>query len=209
MPISSIQATIAKLSIRPPSATDPAMEQAEEPVFLPDLDSLGTDIQLFQDADPPTDTQPPSSFSPPLSSPAHSPPPPNGLDIVSPSPPAEAVPQRQLPPARLLCSFVPGAFGLDDARGLLHGGRGPGEAAGDQAELPAAGGGSGSPRDSGGHRGRPARLPGPPLEPQQAMSPRVAAFLSLYHQASLEACRPFQSCFEEKTKQAESWEKFC
>uniref|UniRef100_A0A7N8Y602 Tyrosine-protein phosphatase non-receptor type 23 n=1 Tax=Mastacembelus armatus TaxID=205130 RepID=A0A7N8Y602_9TELE len=113
MPISSIQATIAKLSIRPPSATDPAMEAScglEEQVgtILPDLN-----IQL-----------------PPLSSPTHSPPPPNGLDAVSsPSPPAanhqpvpEPAPSLSPPPAsfapapsslELLASLAPEAFSME------------------------------------------------------------------------------------------------
>lgn len=137
MPISSIQATIAKLSIRPPSATDPAMEAPyglEEQVgaVLPGLDSLG-DIQLLQDLSPPTDPQPPSSFSPPLISPTHSPPPapPNGLDAASPCtpPPAanhqpvpEATPSVSPPPApsapaptslELLAAMTPEAFSME------------------------------------------------------------------------------------------------
>ncbi|XP_017284111.1 tyrosine-protein phosphatase non-receptor type 23 [Kryptolebias marmoratus] len=130
MPISSIQATIAKLSIRPPSATDPAMEAGapcglEEQVgtILPSLDPMG-DLQVFQDPCPPTDSQPPSSFSPPLTSPAHSPPPPNGLDGFSPfTPPApEAAPCISPPPTAtapsassldLLASLTPEAFSLE------------------------------------------------------------------------------------------------
>uniref|UniRef100_A0A7N8XIS4 Tyrosine-protein phosphatase non-receptor type 23 n=1 Tax=Mastacembelus armatus TaxID=205130 RepID=A0A7N8XIS4_9TELE len=130
MPISSIQATIAKLSIRPPSATDPAMEAScglEEQVgtILPDLN-----IQLLQDPCPPVDLHTPSSFSPPLSSPTHSPPPPNGLDAVSsPSPPAanhqpvpEPAPSLSPPPAsfapapsslELLASLAPEAFSME------------------------------------------------------------------------------------------------
>lgn len=125
MPISSIQATIAKLSIRPPSATDPSMEGScsmEEHVgtFLPDLN-----IQP-----PLADLQPPSSFSPPLSSPTQSPPPPNGLEPAStPTPPAanhqpvlEAAPSVSPPtispaPApsslELLASLTPEAFSMD------------------------------------------------------------------------------------------------
>lgn len=127
MPISSIQATIAKLSIRPPSATDPAMEASTscgpeeqvEPV-LPSLDSMG-DLQMFQDPCPSTDSQPPSSFSPPLTSPAHSPLPPNGLDGFSPPVP-EAAPCISPPPAStapsassldLLASLTPEAFSLE------------------------------------------------------------------------------------------------
>ncbi|XP_070691042.1 tyrosine-protein phosphatase non-receptor type 23 [Pempheris klunzingeri] len=134
MPISSIQATIAKLSIRPPSATDPAMEAPfglEEQVgtIFPDLDSLG-DTQPIQDPYPPTDPQPPSSFSPPLTSPTNSPPPPNGLDAASPcTPPAadhqlapEVAPSASPPPAssapapsslELLAALTPEAFSME------------------------------------------------------------------------------------------------
>uniref|UniRef100_A0A665T5J0 Tyrosine-protein phosphatase non-receptor type 23 n=1 Tax=Echeneis naucrates TaxID=173247 RepID=A0A665T5J0_ECHNA len=79
MPISSIQATIAKLSIRPPSATDPAMEaqcgvEEQAGTFPPDLDSLG-DIQPLQDA----------SFSPPVASlpPDSSAPAPSSLELLA------------------------------------------------------------------------------------------------------------------------------
>nr|XP_043890079.1 zinc finger protein 236-like [Solea senegalensis] len=133
MPISSIQATIAKLSIRPPSTTDPAMEatggldEQQETVtaIVSDLDTLG-DIQLFQEPSPPADTRPPSSFSPPLSSPPHSPPPPNGLDVAAcpSSPPPtnhqlvpEAAPSVSPPPAssslQLLASLTPEAFSME------------------------------------------------------------------------------------------------
>uniref|UniRef100_A0A3Q0RM09 Tyrosine-protein phosphatase non-receptor type 23 n=1 Tax=Amphilophus citrinellus TaxID=61819 RepID=A0A3Q0RM09_AMPCI len=128
MPISSIQATIAKLSIRPPSTTDAAMEAEEQlgPI-LPALDSLGN-IQQFQNACPATDPQPPSSFSPPFISPTASPPPPNGLDAISPSsPPApnhQPVPEAppSVPPItsapvpsslELLASLTPEAFSMD------------------------------------------------------------------------------------------------
>ncbi|KAM4580419.1 tyrosine-protein phosphatase non-receptor type 23 isoform 1-T1 [Odontesthes bonariensis] len=136
MPISSIQATIAKLSIRPPSATDPAMEASascglEEQLgtILPSLDSIG-DMQLLQDPCPLTDFQPPSSFSPPLTPPTHSPPPPNGLDglslstltqanhqpapesepSISPPPPSSAPAPSSL---ELLASMTPEAFSMD------------------------------------------------------------------------------------------------
>ncbi|KAI3360391.1 hypothetical protein L3Q82_002302 [Scortum barcoo] len=134
MPISSIQATIAKLSIRPPSATDPAMDAPfgveEHPgAILPVLDSLG-DVQSLQYSCLPADHQPPSSFSPPLSSPAHSPPPPNGLDAASPCtpPPAnhqpapEVAPSISPPPAssapapsslELLAALTPEAFSME------------------------------------------------------------------------------------------------
>lgn len=74
MPISSIQATIAKLSIRPPGATDSA---GEEP---------GGDLDALVYPCPATDPHPPSSFSPPLASPTDGPPssPPNGLEASPP-----------------------------------------------------------------------------------------------------------------------------
>lgn len=133
MPISSIQATIAKLSIRPPSA-DPAMEGSAscgpEEQFgtqSPSPDSMG-DVQLLPDPCPPADPQPPSSLSPSLTSPTHSPPPPNGLDALSPSspPPAnhqpapEPAPSSISPPPassasslELLASLTPEAFSLE------------------------------------------------------------------------------------------------
>lgn len=130
MPISSIQATIDKLSIRPPSATDPSMEAScglEEHVgtILSDLDT-----QLLQDHYPLAGLQPPSSFSPPLSSPTQSPPPPNGLEAIPAStspagnhqPVLEAAPSISPPttspaPApssfELLASLTPEAFSLE------------------------------------------------------------------------------------------------
>lgn len=126
MPISSIQATIAKLSIRPPS-TDPTAEAGAMGAMLPGLDSTG-DIQLLQDPCPPTDCQLPSSLSPPLTSPTQSPPPPNGLDSLSPPTPPnhqpvpEAPPSVSPPPAstaaassslELLASLTPEAFSLE------------------------------------------------------------------------------------------------
>ncbi|XP_074539257.1 tyrosine-protein phosphatase non-receptor type 23 [Halichoeres trimaculatus] len=131
MPISSIQATIAKLSIRPPSATDPTMDAPfglDEQVgsTLPDLYSL-SDVQQIQDLSPPS--EPPSSFSPPLTSPTQSPPPPNGLDAASPcTPPTnhellpEAAPSLSPPPPssapapsslELLASLTPEAFSME------------------------------------------------------------------------------------------------
>lgn len=131
MPISSIQATIAKLSIRPPSATDPSIEapcglQEQVSNILPDLD-----IQPFQEPCPLTDPQPPSSLSPPVSPPTHSPPPPpNGLDAPCPSTPPAAnhqpgpgpAPSISPPPAssaptpsslELLASLAPEAFSME------------------------------------------------------------------------------------------------
>uniref|UniRef100_A0A672ZB53 Tyrosine-protein phosphatase non-receptor type 23 n=1 Tax=Sphaeramia orbicularis TaxID=375764 RepID=A0A672ZB53_9TELE len=140
MPISSIQATIAKLSIRPPSATDPAMESGapstledQMAAVSPDLNSLN-DIQQLQDPCPPP-TDPPTSFSPTFSTPTSSPtkthlPPPNGVDAISPSttpPPAnsqslalEAAPLSVSPPPgpaasslELLASLTPEAFSME------------------------------------------------------------------------------------------------
>lgn len=134
MPISSIQATIAKLSIRPPSATDPAMEVSYSPdeqsgAIVPDLDSLGA-VQALQYPCPPADPLPPSSFSPPLTSPTNCAPP-NGLDASSPctTPPSanhqllpEATPSMSPPPApsapapsslELLAALTPEAFSME------------------------------------------------------------------------------------------------
>uniref|UniRef100_A0A8C5EC63 Tyrosine-protein phosphatase non-receptor type 23 n=1 Tax=Gouania willdenowi TaxID=441366 RepID=A0A8C5EC63_GOUWI len=70
MPISSIQATIAKLSIRPPSATDPAMEAPPlcdpEQSLGPTYESL-SDTQQLQDLQP---SAPPSVSPPPVSAPS-------------------------------------------------------------------------------------------------------------------------------------------
>lgn len=132
MPISSIQATIAKLSIRPPSATDPTMDapfglDEQAGATLPDLYAL-SDVQQIQDV-----SDPPSSFSPPLTSPTQSPPPPNGLDAASPcTPPSanhellpEAAPSLSPPPPsssssapapsslELLASLAPEAFSME------------------------------------------------------------------------------------------------
>lgn len=132
MPISSIQATIAKLSIRPPGSIDPDMEVAycpeEQPIAtLPDLTSL-TDVQTLQYPCPPMEPQPqpPPSFSPPLTSPTDCVPPPNGLDAASPctTPPSanhqplpEAAPSASPPPTlsslELLASLTPEAFSME------------------------------------------------------------------------------------------------
>lgn len=133
MPISSIQATIAKLSIRPPSTTDPAVDagapcgpEEQAVTVLPDLDPTG-------EVSPPQDItdQPPSSLSPPLSSPTKAcSPPPNGVDDAPPSTPPtanhqpvpEAPPSISPPPAssapvpsslELLASLAPEAFSME------------------------------------------------------------------------------------------------
>ncbi|XP_040020067.2 tyrosine-protein phosphatase non-receptor type 23 isoform X2 [Gasterosteus aculeatus] len=121
MPISSIQATIAKLSIRPPSATDPAMEapyglEGQVGAIPPGLDSLA-DVPAPLDRFPPTLPRPPSSFSPPLVSPTNSPPPPNGLDAASPSTPGSSPPPASSAPApsslELLAALTPEAFSME------------------------------------------------------------------------------------------------
>lgn len=105
MPISSIQATIAKLSIRPPGA-DPDIHLEGEGEGVP-----GEEMER-PDAESPTDFQPlqdpPSSFSPP-----QSPPPPNGLDVAtcpSPSPPSPPPASSAL---ELLASLTPEAFSME------------------------------------------------------------------------------------------------
>lgn len=124
MPISSIQATIAKLSIRPPSATEPDAEPAssgEEPAFPvgPDLTSLG-ELQSPQHT---TEAPPPPPLSPPLTSPTDFAPPPNGLDAASPGdePPDSAAASASPPPAlsslELLASLTPEAFSMEGGGG--------------------------------------------------------------------------------------------
>ncbi|XP_028325465.1 tyrosine-protein phosphatase non-receptor type 23 isoform X2 [Gouania willdenowi] len=123
MPISSIQATIAKLSIRPPSATDPAMEAPPlcdpEQSLGPTYESL-SDTQQLQDLQP---SVPPPVASPTLSSPS------NGLDAASSPPPTppvaeyqqvlEAPPSVSPPPVsapsslELLASLTPEAFSME------------------------------------------------------------------------------------------------
>uniref|UniRef100_A0A8C5EER8 Tyrosine-protein phosphatase non-receptor type 23 n=1 Tax=Gouania willdenowi TaxID=441366 RepID=A0A8C5EER8_GOUWI len=105
MPISSIQATIAKLSIRPPSATDPAMEAPPlcdpEQSLGPTYESL-SDTQQLQDLQP---SVPPPVASPTLSSPS------NGLDAAPPSvsPPPVSAPSS----LELLASLTPEAFSME------------------------------------------------------------------------------------------------
>lgn len=144
MPISSIQATIAKLSIRPPSVSEQPLDLGQDPpppglddVIIPGDVEPGTQLP----ADPaPSEPLPLSLSPPPSSSPekAHSPPLPNqehgnGLDGLGPAPvtanhhsdPAQ-MPAPALPPAlgsssssssslELLASLTPEAFTLDSA----------------------------------------------------------------------------------------------
>lgn len=128
MPISSIQATIAKLSIRPPSLTEPDAEPAfsgEEATFavVPDLGLLGE----HQSPQHLTEAPPSPLLSQPLTSPTHCASPPNGLDAAaasSPSsdtPPVSAVPSASPPPVlsslELLASLTPEAFSMEGAGG--------------------------------------------------------------------------------------------
>uniref|UniRef100_A0A674EIM2 Tyrosine-protein phosphatase non-receptor type 23 n=1 Tax=Salmo trutta TaxID=8032 RepID=A0A674EIM2_SALTR len=125
MTISSIQATIAKLSIRPPSATDPAMDPVldigapsglEDQPFTPPT-GLPLDRELEPAATPARDPSPngtqPSSLSPPLSSPEKVQSlPPNGVDTTmtpDPAPPAGPA----LNSLELLASLTPEAFSME------------------------------------------------------------------------------------------------
>lgn len=111
MPISSIQATIAKLSIRPPSATDPAEEQAA---------AVASDLDALVYACPAAEPRPPSSFSPPLTSPTDRAPspPPNGLasspPCSTPPLPAASPPPPPAPSSlELLATLTPEAFSME------------------------------------------------------------------------------------------------
>ncbi|KAG9345078.1 hypothetical protein JZ751_009619 [Albula glossodonta] len=141
MPISSIQATIAKLSIRPPSASDLGLDSGQD--LIP---STVADVLVPGELDPscmssqePAPSEPqPLSLSPPSSSSpvkAQSPPPSNqehgnGLDGPSPVPATAnhltdpvQTPAPAVPPAlgssssssslELLASLTPEAFTLD------------------------------------------------------------------------------------------------
>ncbi|CAF91878.1 unnamed protein product, partial [Tetraodon nigroviridis] len=112
MPISSIQATIAKLSIRPPSATDPAAEDQ--------AGAAAADLDAPAHACPAAEPRPPSSFSPPLVSPGDCAPssPPNGLEASPPcsSPPPTASPPPAAPAPsslELLAALAPEAFSME------------------------------------------------------------------------------------------------
>uniref|UniRef100_A0A8C7PAX4 Tyrosine-protein phosphatase non-receptor type 23 n=1 Tax=Oncorhynchus mykiss TaxID=8022 RepID=A0A8C7PAX4_ONCMY len=113
MTISSIQATIAKLSIRPPSATDPAMDPVPDigaPSGLEDQPftsptGLPLDRELEPAATPARDPSPsgtqPSSLSPPLSSP----------EEVTPDPAPSSGPA--LNSLELLASLTAEAFSME------------------------------------------------------------------------------------------------
>ncbi|KAI1885650.1 hypothetical protein AGOR_G00206010 [Albula goreensis] len=141
MPISSIQATIAKLSIRPPSASDLGLDSGQDlvpsavaDVLVPgELDPSSMSSQEPAPSEPqPLSLSPPSSSSPVK---AQSPPPSNqehgnGLDGPSPVPATAnhltdpvQTPAPAVPPAlgssssssslELLASLTPEAFTLD------------------------------------------------------------------------------------------------
>uniref|UniRef100_A0A667YMZ0 Tyrosine-protein phosphatase non-receptor type 23 n=1 Tax=Myripristis murdjan TaxID=586833 RepID=A0A667YMZ0_9TELE len=175
MPISSIQATIAKLSIRPPSATDPAMDAGapcgpEDQAFStsPDLSVVG-DLQPPEDASPLADLPPPSSsFSPPLSSPSSSPtkvhsPPPNGIDAAPPCLPPEAnhhpeaAPSVSPPPPAVAPSSAPAPSSLEllasltpEAFSMEGGGKGKQRVTKQSFLQPAEGQGLQGTREEGG-----------------------------------------------------------
>uniref|UniRef100_A0A8C8FCE5 Tyrosine-protein phosphatase non-receptor type 23 n=1 Tax=Oncorhynchus tshawytscha TaxID=74940 RepID=A0A8C8FCE5_ONCTS len=113
MTISSIQATIAKLSIRPPSATDPAMDPVLDSGASSGLEdqpfNTPTDLPLDRELEPapatardpsPSKTQP-SSLSPLLSSPEKVTP--------DPAPPSGPAPNS----LELLASLTPEAFSME------------------------------------------------------------------------------------------------
>lgn len=139
MPISSIQATVAKLSIRPPSIDHEQEPSQEQIPFASEVASIGepdpTDMSLQPSQDPLHYEAMPDSISPPLSctsSPGkmQSPSPPsgqgNGFTGSTPSSPVsnhhpttDAAPRAPSPPTSssldLLASLTPEAFTLDSA----------------------------------------------------------------------------------------------
>ncbi|XP_053743274.1 tyrosine-protein phosphatase non-receptor type 23 [Synchiropus splendidus] len=118
MPISSIQATIAKLSIRPSSASDLASDTGA-PCSLEDP-ALAAPLDLTSLCD-----LGPSAEAPPLASPPHSPPP-NGLEVATFQPnlqlSTEGAPDSSVAPCpmspvqsslELLASLTPEAFSME------------------------------------------------------------------------------------------------
>ncbi|XP_043741248.1 tyrosine-protein phosphatase non-receptor type 23 isoform X1 [Cervus elaphus] len=99
VPISSIQATIAKLSIRPPGGMDSPVASLPDPVETPGPPPPSL----------PESTQLPSSSSPPLSSPLPEAPQPEEEQPV-PEAPSVGPPSSSL---ELLASLTPEAFSLD------------------------------------------------------------------------------------------------
>lgn len=101
VPISSIQATIAKLSIRPSGGLDSPTASLPGPVELPGL----------LPASVPESTQPPPSSPPPVSSPLPETPQPEDEQPVPEAPHLEP-PSSSL---ELLASLTPEAFSLDNS----------------------------------------------------------------------------------------------
>ncbi|CAB1334339.1 unnamed protein product [Coregonus sp. 'balchen'] len=157
MTISSIQATIAKLSIRPPSATDPAMDPG---------------LNIGAPLDPSPSEPPPSSLSPSSPEKVQSPPL-NGVDAIAPSSAPTAnnhvVPEVTPDPAppsgpapnslELLASLTPEAFSMEGG-----GGKGKHRVTKQSFLQPARGPGPPPGALRGGGR-RPPEQPRPPLEP--------------------------------------------
>ncbi|XP_057690081.1 tyrosine-protein phosphatase non-receptor type 23 isoform X2 [Corythoichthys intestinalis] len=106
IPISSIQATIAKLSVRPPS--DLAPED-------PDLDHQDEPAHHFSPPPVLSPVEPHPPPEPPTSPPALSPTPPNGLDATAPTETSASPP----PPSslELLASLAPEAFSMEGGGG--------------------------------------------------------------------------------------------
>ncbi|XP_072317471.1 tyrosine-protein phosphatase non-receptor type 23 [Eucyclogobius newberryi] len=104
LPISSIQATIAKLSVRPPSATDPCMDSGpEEQPLSPPLPPNHQDCSPSPDLTPPPATPPPND---------------KGLESLEPepsvSPPPAEAPALPAPSSlELLASLAPEAFSME------------------------------------------------------------------------------------------------
>ncbi|KAF6100740.1 protein tyrosine phosphatase non-receptor type 23 [Phyllostomus discolor] len=103
VPISSIQATIAKLSIRPAAGLDSPAACLPGPVEPPGPGPLPASL--------PESTQPPSSSPPPLSSPLPEAPQPEEEQPV-PEAPSVGPPSSSL---ELLASLTPEAFSLDSS----------------------------------------------------------------------------------------------
>ncbi|XP_033837514.1 tyrosine-protein phosphatase non-receptor type 23 [Periophthalmus magnuspinnatus] len=115
LPISSIQATIAKLSVRPPSATDPSMdpeERAPSPPTYPNLDCSPPDLIPPLSTPTMSPTKAPSSPSHPNNN--------NGLESPEPEPehsgsppPVEEAPVPAPSSLELLASLAPEAFSME------------------------------------------------------------------------------------------------
>lgn len=113
VPISSIQATIAKLSIRPLGGLDSPAASLPSLVEPPGL--------------------PPASLPEPTPAPPSSPPPSSPL----PEPPSQRRSHQCLKPQLRASLVIPGAVGLSDSRSIFPGQLFAGKAADEQAELSA------------------------------------------------------------------------